>query len=266
MRISNFISIISIFLLATGLALPSLNAQSVGIPTEQTELNRIILAKDSAFWRAYNDCDLASFATFLSEDLEFYHDKGGLTTSAAALMKTIREGLCGDRENYRLRREAVAGSIEVFSVAGYGAIMTGKHHFFITQGDQAEYADGQARFTHLWRYADEEWRMTRVISYDHLPLQLPPTAPFEMTAAELAKFTGRYHSQAFGPIVIKALAGNLLLEGEHSLLVELLPVGPKTFFARERQLTFEFTLNEEGSVEKMTVLENGNRVDEALPR
>jgi ketosteroid isomerase-like protein len=266
MRIPNFISTISIFLMVTGLALTSLNAQSVGIPTDQAELSRIILAKDSAFWRAYNDCDLTSFATFLSDDLEFYHDKGGLTTSATALMKSIREGLCGDRDNYRLRREAVAGSVEVFPISDYGAVMTGKHHFFITQGDQAEYADGQARFTHLWRFAEEEWRITRVISYDHLPIQLPPTAPFEMAAAELARFAGRYRSQAFGPIVIKAMDGQLLLEGEHDLRVDMLPVGPNTFFAQDRKLTFEFTLDEEGSVRKLTVLENGNRVDEALPR
>ncbi|PHI18176.1 DUF4440 domain-containing protein [Lewinellaceae bacterium SD302] len=148
----------------------SLIAQSTeAMPSDSAEISRIILAKDSAFWTVYNSCDMNAFAEFLTEDLEFYHDKGGLLEGRAALIKTMQDGLCGNTENFSLRREAVTGTVAVFPMTKIGAIITGEHLFYINEKGKEEYLDGKARFSHIWRYADGEWRMARVLSYDHRP-------------------------------------------------------------------------------------------------
>ena len=47
--------------------------------TEQQKLEATIHFKDSLFWTAYNNCDIPKFQEFFSNDVEFYHDKGGIT-------------------------------------------------------------------------------------------------------------------------------------------------------------------------------------------
>lgn len=42
----------------------------------QEELNQAITALDAALFDAYNKCDLAKFASFIDEKVEFYHDQG----------------------------------------------------------------------------------------------------------------------------------------------------------------------------------------------
>ena len=54
--------------------------------TEQEKLTRTILHLDSAFWNAYNNCDTARFKDFLTNDLEFYHYKGGVTLYSKSLI------------------------------------------------------------------------------------------------------------------------------------------------------------------------------------
>src|SRR4026207_1415998 len=75
--------------------------------TAQQKLTATILHLDSAFWNAYNHCDTALFKNFLTDDVEFYHDKGGITMGAKALIESLNRNICGN-VNSRLRREAVA--------------------------------------------------------------------------------------------------------------------------------------------------------------
>ena len=91
-------------LLLTGL----LFSQLVSAQTEQHKLSSTILTKDSLFWKAYNNCDTTQFQNFLTEDVEFYHDKGGLMLCMEDLSASFKKNLCSN-ENFRLRREAVAG-------------------------------------------------------------------------------------------------------------------------------------------------------------
>src|SRR5258705_7077323 len=94
--------------------------------TEQQKLTATILHLDSAFWNAYNNCDTAHFKDFVTDDVEFYHDKGGITSSAAALIESLDKNICGNA-NQRLRREAVTGSVKVYPMQNgneiYGAII-----------------------------------------------------------------------------------------------------------------------------------------------
>ena len=44
----------------------------------QAELEKAIATLDAALFDAYNRCDLEKFASFIAENVEFYHDQGGV--------------------------------------------------------------------------------------------------------------------------------------------------------------------------------------------
>jgi len=45
----------------------------------QAELDKAIATLDANLFDAYNRCDLEKFASFFVENVEFYHDQGGVT-------------------------------------------------------------------------------------------------------------------------------------------------------------------------------------------
>ena len=130
-----------------------------------------VAERDAAFWRAYNACDVAAVEGFLTIDVEFYHDRGGPIAGRDALGPALKTGLCGAAT--RVRRAPVEGTVRISILkqddAVYGAVMSGEHVFYVTQPGKAEFLDGHARFTHLWRLQDGAWRMSRILSYDHGP-------------------------------------------------------------------------------------------------
>lgn len=138
-------------------------------PSETTrELYDEIAALDSAFFEAYNACNLSRMESLFTDDLEFYHDKSGPTITRKSSMEIIKNRLCGDPDN-RVRREIVKGNLEVYPMNNYGALALGEHRFYLTQKGQKEKLDGIAKFANLWQKKDGQWRMSRVISYDHKP-------------------------------------------------------------------------------------------------
>jgi hypothetical protein len=140
--------------------------------TDDQKLASTILQKDSLFWITYNTCDTTQFQNFFTDDVEFYHDKGGVTQGLEALAGTIKKNLCSNSD-VRLRRQAVAGSLKVFplkkSDSIYGAILSGEHVFYIIEKGEKERLDGRAKFTHVWLRNDGTWKMSRILSYDHGP-------------------------------------------------------------------------------------------------
>ncbi|MCU7547549.1 nuclear transport factor 2 family protein [Chitinophagaceae bacterium LB-8] len=139
--------------------------------TNLQELTATILHKDSLFWAAYNKCDTESFPQFFTNDVEFYHDKGGMTIGLDGIISNMKKNLCGTN-TFRLRREAVEGSVKVFPLQNsgviYGAVISGEHVFYIIEKG-TERLDGLAKFTHVWLLKDGTWKMARILSYDHGP-------------------------------------------------------------------------------------------------
>ncbi|GAA4276248.1 nuclear transport factor 2 family protein [Aquimarina mytili] len=148
--------------LFSGLSLHSQSNQNI------ESLKTTILKLDTKFWKSYNTCDINTFKTFFVEDFEFYHDKDGLTSGLSKLMNTVEHSLC-NTDNPRVRREAVKGSINVYPLNKYGAIITGEHVFYVSEKGKEERLTEIAKFTHVWQNKNEEWKMTRVLSYDHQP-------------------------------------------------------------------------------------------------
>jgi ketosteroid isomerase-like protein len=127
-----------------------------------------VRAADAAFWQAFNRCDEAAMRRLLAPDVEFYHDKTGLTASRTAVTRSLMKGPCGT-PGLHVRREAVADSISYDPVPGYGAILTGRHRFYARNGGGPERLDGEARFAVVWQSTGGQWRMRRILSYAHRP-------------------------------------------------------------------------------------------------
>ena len=142
----------------------SSNAQAKNDAKASGELYDRIAALDAAMFDAYNRCDIDKVGTFFTEDLEFYHEKGGLTLTRDASLALMKKNLCGPESN-RVRRELVQGSMEVRAINNYGAVQTGEHRFYLTQKGRKEALDGIGKFVMLWRRTGDEWRVSRAISY-----------------------------------------------------------------------------------------------------
>lgn len=117
-----------------------------------------IVHMDSVLFGAYNICDLPTMANCFSEDIEFYHDKGGLMTNKDSIMASTKKYVCG-----KVTRVLVKGSIEVYPIANFGAIEMGQHYFINSEEPKtAHHAIG--KFVHTWKNENGKWRLTRVIS------------------------------------------------------------------------------------------------------
>lgn len=128
----------------------------------QAELDKAITALDKKLFDAYNHCDLKTFESLLADDVEFYHDQGGVTLGKEKLTESIKNNICtGDTQ-----RVLVAGTLKIYYMKGYGAIETGVHRFLHPK-TEAVNGTGEASFFTLWRYKDGEWKVTRAFSYDH---------------------------------------------------------------------------------------------------
>jgi len=127
----------------------------------QAELDKAIASLDSALFDAYNRCDLEKFSSFFADDVEFYHDQGGVTLGKQKLTESIKNNICG-----KVTRELVPGTLQVHYMKGYGAVEMGVHRFHHPGHEDTE-GVGEASFIHLWQYKDGAWKITRVISYDH---------------------------------------------------------------------------------------------------
>jgi hypothetical protein len=125
------------------------------------ELDKIVTSLDAALFDSYNRCELEKFAAFFVDDVEFYHDQGGLTLGKKNLTDSVKKNICG-----KVTRELVPGTLQVYPMKGYGAVEMGVHRFHHPGHDDTE-GVGEGRFIHLWQYKDGAWKITRVISYDH---------------------------------------------------------------------------------------------------
>jgi len=153
----------TLFFVATAFLSPyQVNAQT-NQNLSQQELTRKIAYMDSVFFYAFNTCDVNMSKSLFTEDLEFYHDAGGLTNYTQNVNSILQR--C-NRET-KVRRELVKGSLEVFPIKDFGAIQIGSHRFYYTDKGQEEKLDGTFKFVHIWKNVNGDWKISRVISYDH---------------------------------------------------------------------------------------------------
>lgn len=227
------------------------------------DYSKTILKLDSLFWAAYNSCDVEKFPTFLTADLEFYHDKGGLTRTSAKLVEQVKNGLCGN-VNVRLRREAIEGSVQVFPLKKYGALLVGEHRFYLNETGMPEKLIEKARFTHVWQYKNNQWKMSRVLSYDHQEVsENSNKSSLELPIDALREFTGNYQAPKTGKVTITMTPENNLHMSAGQMKAQLHPETKTLFFIEEAPITLEFIKNDQGKIVKFVVRESGTIVEEA---
>jgi ketosteroid isomerase-like protein len=116
-----------------------------------------IAAMDARWEDAYNNCKLDVMEEIINEDLEFYHDRGGLMTSKQKLNEALKVNICG-----KVTRILKKGSIEVSPIPGFGAVEIGLHGFRNVNEPNADVH--YSRFVHVWKRDGDRWSITRVIS------------------------------------------------------------------------------------------------------
>ncbi|MHA4809951.1 nuclear transport factor 2 family protein [Flavitalea flava] len=149
----------SIIVLAFGSSFfPQTSKAQIYKPDDQA-LYDTILHQDSLFFGAYNTCTihLKEYGDFYAENLEFYHDKGGVMNSKQNVITATEKNICG-----KVTRTLVPGSLEVYPIANFGAIEIGFHTFHNNQEPDAPIHPG--RFVIVWQRSNAGWKITRVIS------------------------------------------------------------------------------------------------------
>jgi len=122
------------------------------------ELYDTVAYMDSIYFDTYNTCNLEKMAALMADTMEFYHDKGGLTTSKKDFIQSIHNNICG-----KVNRRLVPGSLEVYPIHNYGAVLIGYHQFF----NHAEPANGWSKpdkYIAIWHNQNGQWKLTRVVS------------------------------------------------------------------------------------------------------
>jgi hypothetical protein len=153
---------IAILILAIHLSVIGLiRAQPTRPEFTSSELYSEIAKMDSILFTAFNNRDTSQFKNMLSTDLEFYHDKGGLT----GFDQTVDFMRSTAKANNGLRRELVKGSLEVYPIPGYGAMEIGSHQFCHLENGPQDC--GTFKFVHIWQKKDGNWKLSRVVSYGH---------------------------------------------------------------------------------------------------
>ena len=128
-------------------------------PDDQ-KLYDTIIKLDSIFFKAYNTCNvnLEKYGAFFSENIEFYHDNGGLMTSKQDIITATQKNICG-----KVTRELVKGSVEVYPIKDFGAIEIGLHKFHNNQEPKGTISK-VGRFLIVWENKNNEWKIKRVVS------------------------------------------------------------------------------------------------------
>lgn len=112
---------------------------------------------DSIFFTAYNNCNLDKQASLIAEEIEFYHDNGGLMTSKRDIIEATKNNICG-----KVTRELIKGSIEVYPIYNFGAVQIGYHKFFNNQEPDA--ISNPSKFIAIWKNDNDTWQMSRIVS------------------------------------------------------------------------------------------------------
>ena len=151
-------------LLAAMFLLPSVaSGAEAPEPSPGESLHATVAALDSAVFDAFNRCSdpaqLERHAGYFAEDVEFYHDTGGVTWTRDEMLANTKKHVCGN-----FSRELVPGTLQVHPIKDFGAISQGSHPFCQFASGKCE---GVADFTMIWRHKDGAWQLTRVLSYGH---------------------------------------------------------------------------------------------------
>jgi hypothetical protein len=129
----------------------------------EASLSNQMLSLDKQMFDFFNNCtdssQLQKYEEMHADDIEFYHDNGGVTWNRKDMLSNVKNNVCGN-----FYRELVPASFKAFPINGFGAITQGTHVFCSFETKKCE---GKAEFTMVWRLENGKWQVTRALSYGH---------------------------------------------------------------------------------------------------
>lgn len=157
-------------------ALPGALITSQPIPNDTDGLRSGVLFDELArmdatlFDASFISCDAAKANAIFADDVEFYHDKDGLSVGEQVRENTRRLTSSCPRD-HGVTRTIVPGSLRVYPIENYGAVQVGVHRF----DERGAATSTLAKFVSVWHFQDGRWRLARVLSLDHhsVPSQSP---------------------------------------------------------------------------------------------
>ena len=130
-------------------------------PAAEDELYQQVAKLDAEMFAAFNAHDVDRLMFYFADNLEFYHDKGGL-----ANFTQTKEGFARlFAQSPDITRTLVPGSLEVYPVKNYGAMHIATQRFCHVENGRNDC--GNSKFVMVWQQQGGTWRITRVVSYDH---------------------------------------------------------------------------------------------------
>ena len=120
------------------LAIPSLSIGGQSVEQQET-INR------SAIFDAFNKHDVDRLMSMFTDDLEFYHDTGGLTNYQQS-QESFKKMFASTPD---IRRDLVKGSPEIFPIKDHGAIEIGEPRFCHRENGKDDC--GTFKFAMIWR-------------------------------------------------------------------------------------------------------------------
>jgi len=146
--------------LAFAVAVTAIAQSPLAFP-ESPQLFETVAQLDAKMFGAFNAHDVDLLMSMFTDDMEFYHDKGGLTNR-----EQTREGFAKMFGNSPdIRRELIPGSLQVYPIKDFGAIEIGTHRFCHKENGKDDC--GNFPFVMVWRKSADSWKVSRVISYGH---------------------------------------------------------------------------------------------------
>lgn len=221
---------------------------------------------DDAYWAAYNRCDLKALSAMNTDDLEFYHDLGGVMHGKAQFDAAMAKNICGNPSR-KLRREAVAGTVQVYPMMSggvlYGAVIEGGHQFYTAAPGSPEVLEDRARFTSLLLFKDGVWKLSRALSYAHAPAQAAAKPAEVQAAAQALDLLAGTYTAKDKMVLTVTTAGNRLIVKAGGSTFELYPTGANNFAMKERAIEVRFSVDASGKGQGLVVRERGGIVAEA---
>lgn len=141
------------------------NAQEKKVAPTSAELYKEIEQMDEIIFEAFNKKEFEKFKSLFTEDLEWFQDNGGLLSYETVFTNFLNMFNNENKLTRKLTRKLVKGSLEVHPIKDYGAIEIGVHEFRHMENGKEEI--GTFKFVMIWKKKDNQWKISRVISYDH---------------------------------------------------------------------------------------------------
>lgn len=140
-------------------------------PLTQQQIDEVHRADAQLFAAIFDQCNTDGINDLLTSDFEFYHDKWGqVARSAEDFISGILSNCEAQKsgQNPKSKRVLIEDESAFYPLNNYGLMQNGAHDFFQFKDGAFQFTE-RAKFTHLWKYENDRWKLSRVISFDHSP-------------------------------------------------------------------------------------------------